>query len=109
MSGFPLYDNLIQGLPKKDLTVAEKESFIANISKVDDDCRNLVYALIKVYHNENKDSSTDDVPYKGQKQEKEKNIYKFSWVYTNFPIKLRRLLHKFLSIHLENNEHKRSE
>ena len=46
MSGFPLYDNLIKDLPKKDLSVKEKEEFIRNIKKINMDGRELVYVLI---------------------------------------------------------------
>lgn len=103
MSGFPLYDNLIKGLPKKDLIVKEKEAFISNIKKLDANGRDLIYALIIVYNQENKSAETG-IPYRGVKEEKSKGVYNFSWVFTQFPVKLRRLLHRFVEIHLKNQE-----
>ena len=107
MSGFPLYDNLIKDLPKKDLSVKEKEEFIRNIKKVNIDGRELVYALILVYSGQNdKDLESIQVPYNGSNEEEEdgEGSYTFSWVYTQFPIKLRRLLSRFVAIHLKKQE-----
>jgi len=105
MSGFPLYDNLIKDLPKKDLAVKEKEEFIKNIKRINMDGLELVYALILVYsgQNERKDKIRQ-VPYKGFKEEDEKGSHTFSWVYTQFPIKLRHLLSRFVTIHLKKQE-----
>jgi len=105
MSGFPLYDNLIKDLPKKDLSVKEKEEFIRNIKKVNIDGRELVYALVLVYSAQNdKDLESIQVPYNGSKEEDGKESYTFSWVYTQFPIKLRRLLSRFVAIHLKKQD-----
>ena len=104
MSGFPLYDNLIKGLPKKDLIVKEKEAFISNIKKLDANGRELIYALIIVYNQENRRSTEVGIPYKGVKEEKSEGVHNFSWVFTQFPVKLRRLLHRFVEIHLKNQE-----
>ena len=107
MSCFPLYDNLIKDLPKKDLSVKEKEEFIRNIKKVNIDGRELVYALILVYAEQNaKDIGSTLIPYNGSKHEEESDsdTYTFSWVYTQFPIKLRHLLTRFVKIHLKKQK-----
>jgi len=105
MSGFPLYDNLIKDLPKKDLRVKEKEEFIQNIKRINMDGLELVYALILVYAGQNKkENKTVQVPYKGIKEEDDKGLHTFSWVYTQFPIKLRHLLSRFVTIHLKKQE-----
>ena len=103
VSGFPLYDNLIKDLPKKDLSIKEKEKFIQDIKKVNTDGRELVYALIMVYSEQNTKSSDTLVPYKGHKEEGE-DTCDFSWVYTQFPIKLRHLLSRFIHIHMKKQE-----
>ncbi len=105
MSGFPLYDNLIKDLPKKDLSVKDKEEFIRNIKKVNTDGRELVYALILVYCGQNgEDLEGNEVPYKGVQQEEEGGSSNFSWVYTQFPIKLRHLLSRFVAMHLRKQQ-----
>jgi hypothetical protein len=103
MSGFPLYDNLIKDLPKKDLSVKEKEEFIKNIKKINMDGLELVYALIFLYSEQNEEK-LESVPYDGHKEDIEEGISTFSWVYTQFPIKLRRLLSVFVKIHLKKQE-----
>ena len=108
MSGFPLYDNLIKDLPKKDLSVAEKEQFILNIDNIDLNGRQLLYTLIVVFSQNNMMHSTDEVPYKGAKEETKKGVYNFSWVFTKFPIKLRHLIVKFVHIHLDQQKHEES-
>ena len=69
MSGFPLYDNLIKNLPKKDLTVKEKEQFILNIDNIDLNGQQLLYVLVVVfYQHDISKSDEDDVPYSGFKE-----------------------------------------
>ena len=110
MSGFPLYDNLIKDLPKKDLSVKEKEEFIRNIKNINMDGRELVYVLILIYSKQNTSESTSLVPYNGSKEEKnsDSDTYTFSWVYTQFPIKLRHLLTRFVNIHLRKQKEEES-
>ena len=105
MSGFPLYDNLIKDLPKKDLNVKEKEAFIENIKKINMDGLELVYVLISLYSEQNeKDDDREQVPYNGYKEDNSDGSHTFSWVYTKFPIKLRRLLSLFVTIHLKKQK-----
>lgn len=105
MSGFPLYDNLIKDISKKDLSVKEKEKFVENISKINMDGIELIYVLIYMYSEQNEDSDdSTKVPYNGYKDVNEDGTNTFSWVFTQFPIKLRRLLSLFVNIHLEKQK-----
>lgn len=110
MSGFPLYDNLIKDLPKKDLTVKKKEQFITNIDNIDLNGRQLIYALVVVFYKNNTIQTDNDVvpydvvPYEGDREEIKKGVYNFSWVFTRFPIKLRHLLSNFMEIHLQQQK-----
>jgi hypothetical protein len=101
MSGFPLYDNLIKDLPKKDLTPKQKTDFITNISNIDLTGQELIYALVQFYYLcENSELSTN-LPYKGIKEQKDNELYNITWNLSDFPIKLRALLYKFMNMHLK--------
>ena len=103
MSGFPLYDNLVQQLPKKDLTVKQKEDFIKNISDIDNNGKELIYALVYIFYIQNLNKNCDDLPFDGYKQqyEQKKSHYNITWNFLNFPIKLRQLLYKFIILHMK--------
>lgn len=103
MSGFPLYDNLSKDLSaKKDLTVKQKTDLIKNINLIDQDGQELVYALIYYYYINNETISDSNIPpYKGKSQETPSNLQNITWNLGNFPIKLRVLLHNFLTMHMK--------
>lgn len=103
MSGFPLYDNLIQQLPKKDLIVKQKEELISNMAIIDLNGRELVYALIYVFYMQNVNKECLTIPYKGSKEQvsDKKPIYTLTWNIMDFPIKLRQLLYKFTVLHIK--------
>jgi len=104
MSGFPLYDNLMKNtLPKKDLTVKQKEEFLKNITgNVNANGKELIYALIQVYFTQNniKKISTADLPYKGNKEDQGKGFYDITWNLLDLPIPLRHILYNFVSMHI---------
>lgn len=105
MSNFPLYDSLNKDFPKKDLTVKEKEEFLNKIENIDDTGRDLVYTLIQVYRSQNeKDISLDVLPYKGIREEISKGKENVTWNFTDFPIKLRHILYKFIQMHTQSME-----
>ena len=111
MSNFPLYDNLVKDIPKKDLTVKQKEEFITKVEHIDTTGRDLIFALIQFYRIENEETEfTDELPYKGIRENDGKNTYNLSWTFTDFPIKLRHILYKFILIHMQSieEEHKRN-
>ena len=101
MSGFPLYDNLIKEVRKKDLTVKEKKAFVQGVAKLDDHGRELIYALICVYDKVNNETSADGLPYKGVDIEKSAGNHDLTWSLAAFPIPLRQLLHIFMRMHLK--------
>ena len=103
MSSFPLFDSLNKDIPKKDLSIDEKEEFISKIQDIDNTGRDLVYALIQFYNisEENKPNS-DELPYKGIKEEMSKGLQNLTWTFTDFPIKLRHILYKFIKIHMQS-------
>lgn len=102
MSSFPLYDSLIKDIPKKDLSVKQKEEFINKIKEIDDTGRDLVYALIQFYFIENKGKCTDNLPYKGKKVKVKNGKENITWTFTDFPIKLRQILYKFVLMNIHN-------
>jgi hypothetical protein len=108
MSNFPLYDNLVKNIPKKDLTIKQKEEFISKIQNIDDTGRDLVFALIQFYYIKNdNDKFIRSLPYKGISEEVSKNTENLTWSFTDFPISLRHILYKFILIHLQSMEEER--
>lgn len=99
MSNFPLYDNLSKDIPKKDLTVRQKEEFIKKIENIDMTGRDLVFALIQFYRLEAGDENMMNVPYNGVSVNNVKNTVDLSWSLNDFPIKLRYILYKFIILH----------
>ena len=105
MSNFPLYDSLNKNFPKKDLTVKEKEEFLNKIENIDEAGRDLVYALIQFYRIENeKELPSNVLPYKGIREETSKGKENVTWNFTDFPIKLRHILYKFIQMHTQSME-----
>jgi hypothetical protein len=106
MSGFPLYDNLNKNIPKKDLTVKQKEEVVNIINNVEDDnTKELIYALIQFYYTNNSGSPKDSIPYSGDKCEsKDKKLHNIAWSLSDLPIPLRQILYKFMSLHMKQKE-----
>ena len=110
MSVFPLYNTLNKEYPKKDLTIKQKEEFIAKIEKIDDTGRDLVYSLIQFYRIQNENEKLSEVlPYKGIREAtSKKGKEDLTWCFTNFPIKLRHILYTFINIHVQSMEEEQS-
>ena len=105
MSNFPLFDSLNKEIPKKDLTIKEKEEFVSKIQDIDATGRDLIYALIQFYHMGNgKEKLSDELPYKGKRFSLCKGKEDLSWSFTDFPIPLRHILYKFIKIHTQSME-----
>ena len=105
MNSFPLFDSLNKEIPKKDLTMKEKEEFVNKIQEIDDAGIDLVYALIQIYHIRNeKDKLSEELPYKGKRYCVCKGKEDLSWTFTDFPITLRHILHKFIKMHMQSME-----
>lgn len=102
---FPLYTNLSKDIPKKDLSVKQKEEFIEKISTIDDNGRDLVYVLIMFYANDHKnDHKNDKLPYDGIQEDYKKNLCNLTWNFSDFPQDLRHILYKFLKIHIKKRQ-----
>jgi hypothetical protein len=105
MSNFPLFDSLNKDLPKKDLSINEKEECVNKIQNIDSIGRDLIYALIQFYSiSEEKIQNSDELPYKGTTKEITKGVQNLTWTFTDFPIKLRHILYKFIKVHTQSIE-----
>ena len=105
MIKFPLFDSLNKDIPKKDLTIKEKEEFVSKIQDIDTAGKDLIYALIQIYHIGNgKEKCLDELPYKGKKFSLCKGKEDLTWSFTDFPIPLRHILYKFIKIHTQSME-----
>jgi len=105
MSNFPLFDSLNKDIPKKDLTIKEKEEFVSKIQDIDTSGKDLIYALIQIYHMGNvKEKLSDELPYKGKRYSLCKGKEDLTWSFTDFPIPLRHILYKFIKIHTQSME-----
>ena len=96
MSKFPLYDNIIKDIPKKDLSTNQKKVFIKRVQKIDSNGHELIYALIRMYQIENSDQETSfTLPYNGIYVENNINFD-----LENLPTTLKQMLFKFVEVHL---------
>ena len=95
---FHLYDTVNKDIPKKDLSVENKEHFIKVVKELDQEQINIIFILIKKYQLE-EDKTDDDLPYGGIL---ENNNIKF--IFTNFPIKLRHIIYNFIKLHLKSTD-----
>lgn len=101
---FPLYDSLNTNLPKKDLSVKQKEYFVNNVNNINISGKELIYVLIHTFYILNTDANTDEVPFKGIKNPVRTDKDNVSWNFTDFPIKLRHILYNFLTMHIKKME-----
>ena len=100
MPTFPLYDNLSRNIPKKDLTVAQKEDFVKKVETINQAGQDLIYALVEYYRmEEDKDTDIKTVAYNGTKEDVSKNNVSLTWSFIDFPLKLRHILYKFMILH----------
>jgi hypothetical protein len=96
MSKFPLYDRLSSNTPSRDLTMAQKMSFVKKIKKIDQNGYELMYALMRMYQLENEEeNSSFIVPYNGVFQNND-----IIFDINELPKKLRQILLKFLTVHI---------
>jgi hypothetical protein len=98
MSDFPLYESLKKGLPKKDLTVKQKEDFINKVVNIDIAGKELVYILIcSHFENASDDGSVEILPYGGVSA-----VNSVDFDFAKFPVDLRQMLYKFVLMHVKN-------
>ena len=111
-STFPLYENLIKNIPKKDLTIQQKEQIIKNINTINDNGKELIFVLIKIYYNKNDSKKNLEIPFNGEKSisNMDDNISTtIKWNFLDFPIPLRHILYNFIEMHMieQQEENKR--
>ena len=98
---FPLFKSLLSNTKPtksgkyKDLTRKEKEFFVKNVKNVGPKVHELIYAIVAAY---SPDSSNSDIPYTGIFVES--GVVEFN--FNSFPPQLKRMLHDFLTMHLES-------
>lgn len=93
MTNLQVYDNLNINIPKKDLTVGEKNKLIELIPLLDQNATDIIYALIK--HHNNNDKKKTEYKNKCVKNTNE-GTSTLSWNIKDLPIKLRHILYKFV-------------
>lgn len=94
-SDFPLYNNLNKNIPKKDLSVKQKEEFIEKINNIDDEnTKELIYVLIQ-YHAEKNKETYENIVYNGTKEPIGTN-YNITWNFLEFPVPLKHILYNFV-------------
>ena len=102
---FPLYDSLAKNIPKKDLTVKQKEDISKKLGTIDDNGRNLVYALIQFSAAADAGTlSSEELPYGGIREKATKGLENVTWNFLDLPQNLRHILYKFIKLHTKNME-----
>lgn len=99
MNKFPLYNSLYKDIQEDDLSAIQKRTFLKRIEKMDKNGCELIYVLIRMYQSDkenNEENINFGLPYGGMNIDN--NIH---FDLENFPVKLKHLLFKFVSIHLE--------
>ena len=100
MTSFPFYDTMMKDTKSQDLTLKQKNEFIANVDLIDDTGIELMYALIRVYEINNEDiSPTFKIPYSGKFVDRD-----IHFDLEKLPCRLRQVLYKFVNLHLKNME-----
>jgi hypothetical protein len=101
MSEFPLYNSLKKGLPKKDLTVKQKEDFLSKVDIINTTGKELIYILICTHHNASSPDSQEEMyPYGSDQTSSNEAEFDFA----KFPLDLRQMLYKFVLMHVKNME-----
>ncbi len=99
-TSFPLFSSLDRDIPKKDLTVKQKQEYITKVSSIDISGKELIYALIMVFYTTTeKKPAYENLPYKGNSKNTDNGTSNITWVFSDFPIKLRHILYKFVCLH----------
>ncbi len=102
---FPLYDNLEQKVPKKVLTKKQQQDCVSKLSKIDENGKELVYALILAFYlRENKDENLEKLPFDGTIDLVSPKLQKVSWNFEIFPMKLKHIIYNFVEMNLKTIE-----
>ena len=99
MEEFPLYTVFYKKSIDKDLNKAEKKEFLEKIQQLDDKGYELAFVLIKIYSDSHSTKMEDIVPYSGICTGRD-----IKFEYKNIPFRLRQMLYKFITAHIETME-----
>jgi len=97
MSKFPLLDSLSNDITEKDLSYAQKRSFLEKIKKIDTDGQELIYALIKMYQLTYENNIIFNMPYNSKHVENDGITFNL----VDLPNNLKQILYKFIGKHLK--------
>lgn len=97
MSEFPLLDSLSKNISDKDLSYAQKRSFLEKIEKIDKEGYELIYALIKMYQITYEDNTGFSLPYNSKHVENDGIVFNLA----ELPNNLKQILYKFIGKHLK--------
>jgi hypothetical protein len=98
MSGFPLYAQLRNDLPKKDLSTKQKGEYITGFEELDEKGSELVYALIRAHQFEQCEGCIPEcLPYEGTS-----NHQDVTFDLEGLPIPLKHILFKFVVVHIRS-------
>lgn len=103
-SAYDLYVSLKE--PKKENFLAsQKEAFLKNILKVDEKGQEMIYMIIKYYflEFEGKNLNANTIPYEGKFVSKN-----LRFDFEKFPLPLKSMLHKFITMHLSVMEEEKN-
>jgi len=99
-TSFPLFASLDKNIPKKDLTAKQKQEYIDKVANIDITGKELVYALIMVFYTTTENTLySDEIPYKGKYGDGDGDKKEITWVFSEFPVRLRHILYKFVKLH----------
>jgi len=111
MIKFPLYNSISKNLPKKDLSVKEKEDCIEKINMLDEDGKEMLYALIYCYEKDSfnklqQNTQNTQIPFDGVilRGNIDSNC-DIMWNIKDFPQPLKQIIHIFVSRHCEKMIH----
>lgn len=92
---YPFYDLVNKNIKDKDLTLNQKKKMINKINKFDNNGKELIYAIIKVYEIKNTSKfAVFNLPYSGITVDN--NVI---FDLEKLPFNLKQMLNKFVNLH----------
>ncbi len=105
-TSFPLYDHIYESLKKRelldqDISFEEVCEIVETVRTMDKTALECVFIIIRIHSLRNEDTKVFDMPYKGEKINKNMDI-KFD--IRTLPAELRRILLEFVRMHKKKNQ-----
>ena len=100
MNTFPLYDQLYSSSTTKFVSKKKKNDIIESINTFDDNQREHLYVIIKLFQMNNDDAYMYKLPYGADcvQNEKIEGKYDITFDLEKFPPKLKNMLHSFCEL-----------